>query len=91
MNDDDGAGRKSQPGWSGRAHSEFTYGTITLGGAAVEPTLSIEKAEAGITITFTGTLQAADSVTGEYLDMLEATSPYAAPTTGSAKFYRARQ
>ena len=34
MNDDDGAGRKAQPGWSGRAHSEFTYGTITLGGPA---------------------------------------------------------
>ncbi|MBE7503295.1 MAG: hypothetical protein HS113_24015 [Verrucomicrobiales bacterium] len=31
-NDDDGLGRKAQPGWSGRAHSEFTYGTLTLGG-----------------------------------------------------------
>ncbi len=37
-NDDDGAGRKAQPGWSGRAHSEFTYGTLTLGGPAVPPT-----------------------------------------------------
>lgn len=34
QNDDDGANRKSQPAWSGRAHSEFTYGTIKLAGAA---------------------------------------------------------
>lgn len=30
QNDDDGTGRKSQPGWSGRAHSEFSYGTLKL-------------------------------------------------------------
>jgi hypothetical protein len=34
QNDDDGAGRRAQPAWSGRAHSEFTYGTIQLAGAA---------------------------------------------------------
>ncbi|MBE7503296.1 MAG: hypothetical protein HS113_24020 [Verrucomicrobiales bacterium] len=37
-NDDDGLGRKAQPGWSGRAHSEFTYGTLTLGGPVTPPT-----------------------------------------------------
>lgn len=30
LNDDDGNGRKAQLGWSGRAHSEFTYGHLTL-------------------------------------------------------------
>src|SRR5690606_22575121 len=30
VNDDDGGGRKAQLGWSGRAHSEFTYGTLHL-------------------------------------------------------------
>lgn len=34
QNDDDGAGRKAQPSWSGRAHSEFTYGTLKLAAAA---------------------------------------------------------
>jgi len=33
VNDDDGEGRVAQMGWSGRAHSEFTYGTLTLGGS----------------------------------------------------------
>lgn len=32
VNDDDGNGRKSQLGWSGRGHSEFTYGTLHLAG-----------------------------------------------------------
>jgi len=43
MNDDDGAGRKSQPGWSGRAHSEFTYGTLTLGPGGVSGTVSVDS------------------------------------------------
>ena len=35
LNDDDGDGRKLQLNWSGRPHSEFTYGFLTLGGPAV--------------------------------------------------------
>lgn len=34
VNDDDGANRAAQMGWSGRAHSEFTYGELKLGGAS---------------------------------------------------------
>lgn len=30
LNDDDGNGRQAQTGWNGRAHSEWTYGTLTL-------------------------------------------------------------
>lgn len=39
QNDDDGEGRKGQPGWSGRAHNEFTYGHLRLlaGGATPPP------------------------------------------------------
>jgi hypothetical protein len=33
LNDDDGADRKLQLNWSGRPHSEFTYGFLTLGPA----------------------------------------------------------
>jgi hypothetical protein len=42
VNDDDGTGRKMQMGWSGRAHSEFTYGTLALGGA-ITGTIKIEQ------------------------------------------------
>ena len=52
----------------------------------VTPTVSIT----GGTITFTGTLQQADSVKGPFSDVPSATSPYTLPLTGSGKFYRAR-
>ncbi len=92
LNDDDGAGRKSQPGWSGRAHSEFTYGTLTLGGPlATKPEISIAQTGETVTITFTGSLQAADTITGDFTNVPNAISPYPVPTTGPAKFYRAGQ
>ena len=34
VNDDDGSGRKAQLGWSGRAHNEYTYGTLILSAPA---------------------------------------------------------
>ncbi len=38
FNDDDGDNRKLQLNWSGRPHSEFTYGFLTLGpGLAADP------------------------------------------------------
>ncbi len=38
LNDDDGDNRKLQLNWSGRPHSEFTYGFLTLGpGLAADP------------------------------------------------------
>jgi hypothetical protein len=43
LNDDDGSGRKAQLGWSGRAHSEFTYGHLTLSapvGGGGKPSIS---------------------------------------------------
>jgi hypothetical protein len=43
QNDDDGAGRSAQPGWSGRAHSEFTYGTLKLTGSAPQGELKINS------------------------------------------------
>jgi len=41
INDDDGAGRKAQVAWSGRAHSEYTYGTLTLSNDVAPRILSI--------------------------------------------------
>jgi hypothetical protein len=51
------------------------------------PTLSLD-AEGNL--TFTGVLQETDSVTGTWTDVPQATSPYAMPTIGAMKFYRAR-
>ena len=54
------------------------------------PSLAIARTSAGITITFTGTLQANDNVTGAWTD-LPGTSPMTVTPTGAAKFYRAKQ
>ena len=43
LNDDDGAGRKAQLGWSGHAHNEFTYGHLTLLPAASGGKLTINN------------------------------------------------
>lgn len=53
-------------------------------------TLSYAKAGNTLTITYTGKLQASDSVTGGWTDVSGATSPFAVtiPATGN-KFYRA--
>ncbi|HOW64382.1 MAG TPA: LamG domain-containing protein [Candidatus Paceibacterota bacterium] len=54
------------------------------------PTLAIERAASGITLTFTGTLQVSDAVTGAWTD-LPGASPMTITATGAAKFYRAKQ
>ncbi len=55
------------------------------------PTLSVTRAANGLTITFTGTLQSANVVPGGPWTDLPGTSPMTVPTSGSMKFYRARQ
>jgi len=66
----------------------------TLAAAWVVPSggsISIARSATGVTITFEGTLQQADSVTGPFSDVAGATSPADLPVSGSAKFYRSRQ
>ena len=56
------------------------------------PTIAIAVDGANAVITFTGTLQAADSVSGPYTDVSGATSPKTVSVSGGAmKFWRARQ
>jgi hypothetical protein len=63
----------------------------TGGGSSTGPgPLSVTKTAAGVDITFTGTLQAADVVIGPYSDVAGATSPYSAKTTSAAQYFRAR-
>jgi hypothetical protein len=53
------------------------------------PTLSVGRSSGAITLTFTGTLQSADSVAGQWIDLPDA-SPKTVQTTGPMKFYRAK-
>lgn len=59
------------------------------GEPAVEPTISIARDGAGISVTFTGTLQSADSVDGPWTDEAGASSPLSVGSAGARKFYRA--
>jgi hypothetical protein len=51
----------------------------------------MSSAGGAITITFTGGLEAADSITGPWSDVTGATSPYTVNTSGTMKFYRTKQ
>lgn len=55
------------------------------------PTLAVARTATGLTLTYTGTLQAADAVTGPWTDVAGATSPRNVTTTDAKKFYRAKQ
>jgi hypothetical protein len=57
---------------------------------ADRPTLSLTRTATGISLTFTGTLQTADTVQGPYTD-LPATGSFTVPfSSGPAKFFRAK-
>ena len=55
------------------------------------PTLSVARIATGLSVTFTGTLQSSDSVTGPWTDVANATSPLAVTPAGGQKFYRAKK
>ena len=82
--------------WTETSGSTFSTGSgsITITGDAPAPppvSLTITKTAGGIEITYTGTLQAADSITATFTDVAGAKSPYTSATTGAARFFRARQ
>lgn len=54
------------------------------------PTIAIGRQVGNVVINFTGTLQAADDITGPWTDVT-GSSPYTAAPSGARKFYRARQ
>jgi hypothetical protein len=61
---------------------------IGPGYAGPAPTLQMQWTGSAWQIVFQGTLQEASSVTGTWTDVITS-SPYAVPTTGMMKFYRA--
>ena len=54
------------------------------------PTLVVSRSAGGLTLTFSGTLQGADSVKGPWVDV-NGVSPLTVATGGAGKFYRAKQ
>lgn len=80
INDDDGNNRKAQLNWSGRPHSEFTYGHLTLAGEPEPPTppsLSLNQNEDGsLTVEFEGTLQVSTNINGPWTNV-----PLSSPIT----------
>ncbi len=55
------------------------------------PEVSIAVQGADVVLTFTGTLTAADQLTGPWTDVVGATSPVTISASGGQKFYRAKQ
>jgi hypothetical protein len=94
INDDDGqnGSRKAQLNWSGRAHSEFTYGRLILeegekGGPP--PAISARlNNDSTVTITFDGKLQSAPTVNGPWQDV-NGTSPLTIPADQAQQYGRA--
>jgi hypothetical protein len=74
----------------GRWLAKFRNYGDTFAPVSTVPTLSVARAANGITLTFTGTLQSADTVSGPWTDM-NGVSPQTVTTTGSMKFYRAKK
>jgi len=56
----------------------------------VAPTIAISREGARAKITFSGTLQSADAVSGLWNDLVNAASPYYQDMAGTQRFYRTR-
>ncbi|MCF7765151.1 MAG: hypothetical protein K9N62_15900 [Verrucomicrobia bacterium] len=61
------------------------------GGGGGAGKIGVARGATGITVTFDGTLQSADSILGPFTDVPGATSPATIPFSGSGKFYRFRK
>ena len=65
--------------------------STAVGGGGGGSAISIDFSATGVTVTFEGTLQSSDSVTGPYTDVAGATSPADIPLSGAAQFFRSSQ
>ncbi|HRY50245.1 MAG TPA: immunoglobulin domain-containing protein [Candidatus Paceibacterota bacterium] len=57
-------------------------------GIVEAPEISIERSAAGITLTYTGTLQSSTTVEGPFQNVAGAQSPYVVPNPAGAQFFR---
>ena len=98
LNDDDGTGRKAQLNWSGRPHSEFTYGKLTLSAnpagdgdsaPAVGGSIWISQSGGQVTLEWTGSLESANSLSGPW-SSVGGSSPMKVSADAQHRFYRVR-
>ena len=61
---------------------------IAPASSAPPPSVGIAASATGITITFTGTLQSADKVDGQWTDVTGGSPQTVTPAAGAIKFYR---
>lgn len=83
----------TKPGALGAASKLLAYwdfnGEITV---PVNATIAIDAtAQGAVSISYTGTLQASDTVDGAYTDVVGAASPYPVTPAGTKKFFRTRK
>ncbi len=98
-------GQGTQERWRGLADEVAVFGRALsaaealqvydlgkAGSAIAPPPVKIVAARtaSGLRVTFTGTLQSADSVTGPWTDVAGAKSPLDVPFAGAGKFYRSK-
>lgn len=69
----------------------FQFQVLPVKPSAAKPTISLAQSGAQLSITFTGALQSADSITGPWADVSNATSPLSVTPSGGQKFYRTKQ
>lgn len=69
----------------------FDLGKAGAALAAPPVKVAFERTTGGLKLTFEGTLQSADSITGPWTDVAGATSPFEVKFTGTAKFYRIKK
>lgn len=66
------------------------FGLYSVGATTGEPpSLAISRDPAGVKLTWTGTLESAETIGGPWSPVTGVTSPATTPATGRAKFYRA--
>ena len=74
---------------AGKAGQALT--TVVETPPAGAPTLTWQRSADGLSITFTGTLQSVETITGQWTDVAGATSPYPVSASGAQKYFRAKQ
>lgn len=70
---------------------DYIAGVFTAPAPSTAPTISVARDGANVKITFTGTLQGADVVTGPFTDVAGATSPATLPASAAQRYWRSRQ
>ncbi|HEX7861688.1 MAG TPA: hypothetical protein VF773_15230 [Verrucomicrobiae bacterium] len=66
------------------------FGSVGLEAATNGPSIGLSRISGQPQISFTGTLQVADSVTGAWTDLTNAPNPYALNATNAHRFFRSR-